>query len=381
MVWGTSLSGGSTMPSSKSATSFSSKLRSAIFIGTLIFLVVFASSCDVEQEAIDSAVEQTLTAQAENQSAFSTAVAAEVAAQIGTGGGEELSSDLSGSADEVDTAAPEQVCEEECDARIEEEVAALEAEVEALEAEVEALETELDEAFREATEGLVPTPAPEIGGGEEEDACADGSKSCATNDTDSNINVREGPGVQWPFMTTIPPDPPDQDTVVVLCRLQNGWLNVVLSISLQINGWVSGEFMTLTGPTPDICEEIPPTPKVFPTVTPTPTPTPTHTPTVTPTPTATPKPNIFVFAFNGSSVDVCRLEVFPATDSSGNNRLGSSEILDPLETKSVSLAAYAEEKNYVFKAWDCASNPDSDPPLDEAVLEIDPGMTWTITDP
>ena len=84
--------------------------------------------------------------------------------------------------------------------------------------------------------------------------------------------------------------------------------------------------------------------------------------------------------FNGSSADICRLEVYLASNSSGDNRLGSDETLDPLETKPIKLSGDREGKIYKFKAWECGDDKD-DPPYDQAELEIEEGMTWTILDP
>jgi uncharacterized protein YraI len=365
-------SGGNIVANRAAVKTLPGGLKLAFFIGALIFLAVSGSSCSVSQEAVDRAVAETLTAQAavqtaqvESQSFIGTAVAAAVATEV-----QAIMKTME--AERASLPPPS--------------VATVPAVTEAPTATEEVVETSVpaeedpDVALRLTTLALLGDTGVGTGGAEEEAACLGGLfASCATNKTDSNVNVRTGPGVEYDFITVITPQD-DEDTVPVKCRVQNGWLNVILSISLKRDGWVSEEFMRVDG-TPPICETIPPTPKVFPTVTPTPTPTPTHTPTVTPTPTDTPKPDISVFVFNASSFDVCRLEVYPSSDTSGNNRLGSSDVLEPQETKAIQLPASADGKNYQFKAWDCASDHNSDPPLEEARLEVDKGMTWTITDP
>ncbi len=245
--------------------------------GALALLLVLLAACNsqqVSEEAVQTAIAQTSTAQAENQSAFGTAVADAVATQVSamvadapqatpvpaTPTEPEASSDASASE------MTDEQCEEAC---------------EELRNQVQDLADELTAVWEEIEES-----GPGGGGPAEEAACDRGDfDACAKNTSGENVIVRTGPGLIWPpdrSVTVLLPG----DRVPVICEVQTGWLNIMWSVELNRDGWVAEEFMTVEG-SPDICTEIPPTP--FPTATPSPTPTAT-------TPSPTPEPEITLTA-------------------------------------------------------------------------------------
>ena len=83
-------------------------------------------------------------------------------------------------------------------------------------------------------------------------------------------------------------------------------------------------------------------------------------------------PSITVTVLNASSSTICRLEVYPTIDLSGNNRLSN-----PLEPDSeIDIKLSGEARVYDFKALDCDSQL-----VDELLGKtITDGFTWVITD-
>jgi hypothetical protein len=194
-----------------------------------------------------------------------------------------------------------------------------------------------------------------------------GGLPCATVIAGSNVNVRSGPGTQYEMIDFLP----NGASVPVVARSQSGWLNVLMSENLDRKGWVKAEFMDVSEPLLQVAivETIPPTPKIWPTATPTPTSTPTPMPTATPT--STPEPSITVSVLNVSSSTICRLEVYPTIDLSGDNRLKNP--LGPGDDIEIKLTG--EAKVFDFRALGCDSQLIGE--LHSQVIEED--FTWVIT--
>ncbi len=106
------------------------------------------------------------------------------------------------------------------------------------------------------------------------------------------VNVRSGPGQDFPVITTLTRD---TDAIVVGVSEDGGWYQVV-GAGIPGSGWVSAEVVQISG-NMNISVVVWPTNTPLPTDTPTLTPTPsdTPTPTLSPTPTEVPiDPALFV---------------------------------------------------------------------------------------
>jgi len=234
----------------------------AIILVVGVILISWWNQPDAAGEntaVVEAAIRQTSTAQAELEVAeieaaneIGTAVAAQFATQIWPSSTELSSSDLTESAIER---------EAELTVIAEEHEATLDAIIENTTATQRALDFEQGDAISAELTLIAEEEIEEpMGGGEEEAACAGRLfGTCATNISDFNVVVRTGPGTQWPSVTVLFPD----DTVPVICTLQDGWLNITWSFILDRDGWVAEEFMLVEGQELEICLEIPPTP--FPT--------------------------------------------------------------------------------------------------------------------
>jgi len=158
-----------------------------------------------------------------------------------------------------------------------------------------------------------------------------------------NTNIRTGPGINYPLITTSL----EGASFEVLGRNCNGcpsdnlWYKVQLPNGTE--GWaISWAFVDNLGLFNVNTVAIPTPPRIFPTVTPTLTPTPIPTSTTTPTvtatatitptstatatATATPDTTLSIIVVNTSSFAICQLLIHPSTILTSENRLG----VDPL---------------------------------------------------
>ncbi len=198
-----------------------------------------------------------------------------------------------------------------------------------------------ENAAKEAvpTTGPITLPDDEMANATAEALLADtsGGGSSTTATLSVNTNIRTGPGINYPLITTSL----EGASFDILgrncdgCPSDNLWYKVQLPNGTE--GWaISWAFVANLGLFNVNTVAVPPPPRIFPTVTPTatltptPTPTATATPTVTATttatPTATPDVKLSIIVVNTSSFTICQLLIHPSTTLTSENRLG----VDPL---------------------------------------------------
>jgi pSer/pThr/pTyr-binding forkhead associated (FHA) protein len=108
--------------------------------------------------------------------------------------------------------------------------------------------------------------------------------------TTTDLNVREGPGQEYPVLGLLPVN----TQVEVTGKNSDGsWWQIVYPSGSAERGWIYAPFTrpSNTGNVPVVETPVPPTPTHTPTITPTATASPTATPSPTLTPTATPTPS------------------------------------------------------------------------------------------
>ncbi|MFO7683527.1 MAG: FHA domain-containing protein [Chloroflexota bacterium] len=108
-----------------------------------------------------------------------------------------------------------------------------------------------------------------------------------TAEAEFGVNVRRGPGVQYPIATTLP----QGATAPIIGRNASGsWWQVALDVGLGSQYWVSDDVVAVVciDDVPVVATPPPPTATATPTPTATPTATATPTPTATPTATSSP---------------------------------------------------------------------------------------------
>lgn len=242
------------------------RLYFALF-GALVFLLAFLSACQqASEEAVQTAIAETSTAKAEQDSIVDTRVAETVEAQEAATA--EAPPDPSTVTPE-DTATPtpepsadesgdDEGCAEDCE---------------------QAVKPIVDMTVTKAVQNLVEQMTFEARFGQ---SMAGGGFSALVEVDVDLVNVRDGPGEGYQWIGQLKRG----DRVPVIAKAQNGWLNVNLSLQLGRTGWLSGDYVSFVeGSLQEvpIVATIPPTPRIFPTVTPTP---------ATATPTATLAPDI-----------------------------------------------------------------------------------------
>jgi hypothetical protein len=206
--------------------------------------------------------------------------------------------------------------------------------------------------------------------------------------TASSVNVRSGPGINYPPITTL-----RQDAVVVVAAKNQTGSWFLIELPGGVKGWISNTVTTpvaevdmvkvavaATIPAPPPATAVPPT--VTTAVTPTststatatttgvasPTPTATtssatFTPTATatatmpptPTPTATQPPivlSVILNVQNNSGIEICFLFIDLSSDPWTNDRLGPTETILPGGQVSLSFPT----GQYDFMARDCSDN-------------------------
>jgi uncharacterized protein YgiM (DUF1202 family) len=209
-----------------------------------------------------------------------------------------------------------------------------------------------------------------------------------------NANVRTGPGVAFPIITTSTAG----TTLTILgkscggCPTNSIWYKVQLPDERE--GWTIGWAFKADSDLSNVAAvDVPLSPRIYPTVlfTPTPTPTPTHTPTGTATTTATVTPtsaNVTpsstptipsgisktVIVLNNSVLAICQLLIHPSTVPSVVNRLG----LDPLQPGSQLALTLTEGATfYDFEARSCG---DDSLVADENGVQVFNNFVWIIED-
>ncbi len=212
-----------------------------------------------------------------------------------------------------------------------------------------------------------------------------------------NTNIRTGPGINYPLITTSL----EGASFEILGRNCNGcpsdnlWYKVQLPNGTE--GWaISWAFVDNPGLFNINTVAVPLPPRIFPTVTPTatltPTPTSTATPTVTATATitptsmatptvtatatatATPDTTLSIIVVNTSSFTICQLLIHPSTTSAIENRLG----LDPLPPNYQIVINLTEGATfYDFEARSCGSDSLV---KEESGVQVFHNFVWLIED-
>ena len=184
-----------------------------------------------------------------------------------------------------------------------------------------------------------------------------------------NVTVRSGPGEIYEIIGKLTPG----EKKTVIGRSTDGWLNIFMDVLNDERGWVKEDFMEFTDS--DTIADVTPVATVPPTPTPTrvfPTATPTSTPTSTATPTATPDPSISITLLNNSSSIFCRREIFLSIHSNGNDRLPNPL----LPGAAITLKLEDGQGNYDARAWNCESVLVGE--ADD--IHVFDGFTWVISD-
>lgn len=220
--------------------------------------------------------------------------------------------------------------------------------------------------------------------------------------TASSVNVRSGPGINYPPITTL-----RQDAVVVVAAKNQTGSWFLIELPGGVKGWISNTVTTavaevdmvkvavaVTIPAPPPATAVPPTATtaVTPTTTatstrgasPTPTattssatPTPTATATATmpptPTPTVTQPPivlSVILTVQNNSGIEICFLFIDLSSDPWTNDRLGPTETILPGGQVSLSFPT----GQYDFMARDCSDNLIND----LFNVQVGGGFTWDV---
>jgi uncharacterized protein YgiM (DUF1202 family) len=222
--------------------------------------------------------------------------------------------------------------------------------------------------------------------------------------TASSVNVRSGPGVNYPPITTL-----RQDAVVVVAAKNQTGSWFLIELPGGVKGWISNTVTTpvaevdmvkvavaATIPAPPVATAVPATvtTAVTPTSTstatatttgvasPTPTattssatltPTATATATMPPTPTATQPPivlSVILNVQNNSGIEICFLFIDLSSDPWTNDRLGPTETILPGGQVSLSFPT----GQYDFMARDCNDNL-----IDDLFnVQVGGGFTWDV---